>query len=869
MAGLRRKFRGASAAKPGRPSVTSPEGLIFLSLALIVDAVNIVLGILDLFIVGLILSPIWNAVASATLGFWIGIKTGQGLGKTKRKRRLLLRLSKRIALPFIGNSIPIAKFFPFWLWSVWSTLDHGGGLKTRERAVGSKGNKIPVEISQPQPSSEQGTAETQETAPAFSPKTQEMVPAFSSEARGPEPQETSPAFSAGTEETTPVLSPEPQEATSALSSEALETAPAFSSEARGAVPAFSPKTEGTEGAGAKEEAEAKSEEPETEVQEDASKNQSTVPSTERSPRLQVTERPVDEAVTTRLRRPLEPPPAVFWGTAVAGGTGMPRVVYHGTPQEFGEFDPSKTKGDQSLYGPGTYFTEDHSVAREYAVPAGKQTTHTANIRPAYLNVRHAFNIDAKPDKKMFGAFVEELKRRGRHQESGLTGDIERGESIINPGRATERRTPTTNDSVYAYLDSSLGGKTQANDFLREQGFDAITHIGGKIVGKQPHQVWIMLARDKKNLSSKIKELAPISVGKEASPPPRKARPQEKLVPKDSLADITPSPKSPLKKSRITTTKKEKTSVSSSSEEGSTAEFLELTGLEFKIKGAISEWKDRATEGLKERSSHFDISQDDVEQIMNDISMGFTSQINEIKTGSEKIEELKSGARPILEKVKDAGLREKLEASVNALSERTMLDLLSRKLEGNISKDEKNLLNILSHVESESALGSHDPLLPEKIRMNILNTNSLNDYITTLQHEFTHLALQKVVPEAGARTTREIIGPGGTENENTKALRMYDSLLLAINESIAHRAAWFQGEERRPDIQAYRNKISPKLFREIFQQIDHMATDKTSEEFDRKAVEIYKTFAEKDKEDMTMSDVSSAMEEFIRETQNNS
>jgi len=119
----RRMARISPKEEEQKPSLFSAEGIIMLMLAFIIDAVNILLGFLDFVLVGLILSPIWNVVALATVGLWLWSKTGQGLGQTKRNKKLLLRLSKRIALPFIGNSIPIAKFFPFWVWSVWGALD--------------------------------------------------------------------------------------------------------------------------------------------------------------------------------------------------------------------------------------------------------------------------------------------------------------------------------------------------------------------------------------------------------------------------------------------------------------------------------------------------------------------------------------------------------------------------------------------------------------------------------------------------------------------------------------------------------------------------------------------------------------------------
>lgn len=98
-----------------------------LALAILIDLVNIILGFLDFFIIGLILSPIWNFIALTFLGGWLFARTGQGVRSPdlQKNKRLIGFLAKKIALPFIGNSIPISKFFPWWVWSVWSALDKG------------------------------------------------------------------------------------------------------------------------------------------------------------------------------------------------------------------------------------------------------------------------------------------------------------------------------------------------------------------------------------------------------------------------------------------------------------------------------------------------------------------------------------------------------------------------------------------------------------------------------------------------------------------------------------------------------------------------------------------------------------------------
>ena len=124
--------------------------LLLFVFAFLFDVVNILLGFLDFLVIGLILSPIWNAIAVGTLGVWLWIQTGQDSRKIKQKK--LLTLTKRIAVPFIGNSIPISKFFPWWIWSVWSSY------REQQRAS-----------SQSQESEEQPTQEQAQTTPVSTP----------------------------------------------------------------------------------------------------------------------------------------------------------------------------------------------------------------------------------------------------------------------------------------------------------------------------------------------------------------------------------------------------------------------------------------------------------------------------------------------------------------------------------------------------------------------------------------------------------------------------------------------------------------------------------------------------------------------------
>jgi len=116
-AGLRKGLKQrALAAAPGRgharPYVLSPEGLIVLLYTTLVEIIIFIVGFFDIILIGIALGIIINIIAYATIGIWLWFRTG----------RIPI---KKLAFPAL-NFIPIVKFFPFWVISVWMTLDKGG-----------------------------------------------------------------------------------------------------------------------------------------------------------------------------------------------------------------------------------------------------------------------------------------------------------------------------------------------------------------------------------------------------------------------------------------------------------------------------------------------------------------------------------------------------------------------------------------------------------------------------------------------------------------------------------------------------------------------------------------------------------------------
>mgnify|MGYP000625061758 CR=1 FL=1 len=107
-----RKFSGDEEKE--KPRALSTEGITMLALSGVLEGVNILLGFLDfLFGIGILLGPVVNLAGTVLIGGWLWLR----FGKAPLKKALG---------PLIANSIPFAKFFPWWLLSVGTSLKWQG-----------------------------------------------------------------------------------------------------------------------------------------------------------------------------------------------------------------------------------------------------------------------------------------------------------------------------------------------------------------------------------------------------------------------------------------------------------------------------------------------------------------------------------------------------------------------------------------------------------------------------------------------------------------------------------------------------------------------------------------------------------------------
>lgn len=174
--------------------------------------------------------------------------------------------------------------------------------------------------------------------------------------------------------------------------------------------------------------------------------------------------------------------------------GKPTQVYHGTSKAFQEFDPKQAR-EGGLYGPGTYFTESPRVASGYASDV-MSFGRAPNVRPAYLDIMNPFDSRAAVSRSMVRKVVKGIETMA--VKEGYWSPNTPPKVIREwAARIGERLAETkTGEQFYRRLARELGeaeypAKDWANQVLQAAGYDGITYPGGKIMGGEPHKVWVI------------------------------------------------------------------------------------------------------------------------------------------------------------------------------------------------------------------------------------------------------------------------------------------------------------------------------------------------------------------------------------------
>jgi hypothetical protein len=174
-----------------------------------------------------------------------------------------------------------------------------------------------------------------------------------------------------------------------------------------------------------------------------------------------------------------------------------KTFYHGTGTEgldVSQLDPSVTKAE-GLFGQGIYLTDDPDIAAGYAKARGKQTGKEV-VYQAKVNIDRVLNLEKPAPTDV----LDEITAQARSiagDETSFLDDYMRVAS--KPGVTAEeawRALSTMTSDLSHELQIPAYEYYENFGYLAERikqlGYDALTHTGGKRTGKAPHQVLIVL-----------------------------------------------------------------------------------------------------------------------------------------------------------------------------------------------------------------------------------------------------------------------------------------------------------------------------------------------------------------------------------------
>lgn len=308
------------------------------------------------------------------------------------------------------------------------------------------------------------------------------------------------------------------------------------------------------------------------------------------------------------------------------------------------------------------------------------------------------------------------------------------------------------------------------------------------------------------------------------------------------------------------------------------EMFETLEKKYKLEETLKKWIEETGADLRQRAERLGLKESVVEEIQKNLERSFEKDLRTVNT-SESLEKLKENSSKTIANLIETEQEDKpiLKNLLDRLSKKDIFDLLDRKLKGEATPEEEKILDTFSYTDTgKKILGTHD-IFSGEIEIFLLNPEDLKKYNATLGHEFTHKALSNLMPEKVREKMislrfiktfeEEFRKTSGEKIEKTpaeKAQRWFFHILLAINESLAHRAEKYYGAKREPSYLAYRDKIHPGIFKDLYSQVDAAVTGKPLAEFDHFAAHIYSFFVNKWSENLSPEDVNEAAISVIKE-----
>jgi len=298
------------------------------------------------------------------------------------------------------------------------------------------------------------------------------------------------------------------------------------------------------------------------------------------------------------------------------------------------------------------------------------------------------------------------------------------------------------------------------------------------------------------------------------------------------------------------------------------DFFDKVGLELndnektrelakELEGVFSDWLSSQAEKVKERIKNFGLSEQDGENLIKQIG-NYLSE--DIRAAMHGFDQFKTELRKIQDKLKDSP---EIEASVEFVANMTksqLLDLLIRKLKGEITEEEKYILMLLDVIKHRGQGGSYN-LAFDDINFSLFNNKDLKVYSKYLSHELTHYGLNHAVEEAVQMRARGALDLKSNPGQ-TSVPFAFSGMLTAIDESAAHLA-----EGRTPDYNSYAEKVHPRIFQQFFEAMKEAIKNLDEKQKDQFFIEIYREAVGSWQEDMDWAGFSKIAVEFIQKIKN--
>lgn len=158
---------------------------------------------------------------------------------------------------------------------------------------------------------------------------------------------------------------------------------------------------------------------------------------------------------------------------VVNEDGSPKVMFHGTSN--GGFNTFNTYGSNfGLFGIGSYFTDDSSVAEEYT-HKGKGTN--PQVYSVYLDIKNPIDMDAVANADAWKNAAQEVFDEGYFENCKTNEDYFKALKEYCADEEMYRA------DAYEFIENAI----------EEMGYDGITHIGGGRFNKDSgnrHRVYI-------------------------------------------------------------------------------------------------------------------------------------------------------------------------------------------------------------------------------------------------------------------------------------------------------------------------------------------------------------------------------------------